>query len=242
MFIKSAAFYDAIYSFKDYAAEAEVVRRFAEQYKRTPGNSLLDAACGTGHHLEYLGQHYQVEGFDLDGGLLEVARGRCPGVVFYQADMTNFDFGKQYDVVTCLFSAIGYAKTVERLNQTMLSIARHLRSGGVAVVEPWIYPDQFKAGHLGAVYVDQPELKIARINTSSIEAQNTHSADSVSVSTLHFHYLVGTSESVEHFTEDHELGLFTDAHYRAAFAGAGLETHFETQALDGRGMYIGIKP
>ncbi|MEP7293011.1 MAG: class I SAM-dependent methyltransferase [Chloroflexota bacterium] len=236
MFIKSAAFYDAIYSFKDYKAEAEIVRRYAEQYKRAPGTALLDAACGTGHHLEYLAEHYQVEGFDLDAGLLEVARGRCPAVPFYQADMTNFDLGKQYDVLTCLFSAIGYIKTVERLNQTLQCFARHLRSGGVVLVEPWIYPEQFNAGHLGGIYVDQPALKIARINTSSVTDAE------VAVATLHFHYLVGTPSGVEHFSEDHELGLFTDAHYRAAFVGAGLEIYFEAEGLDGRGFYIGVKP
>jgi hypothetical protein len=39
---------------------------------------------------------------------------------------------------------------------------------------------------------------------------------------LDFHYLVATSEGVEHFTEHHELGLFTEEEYRAAFMQAGL--------------------
>src|SRR5664279_5683472 len=119
MFTKSAAFYDAIYSWKDYAAEAELVRGYIAQYKQSPGNTLLDAACGTGQHLMHLREYYAVEGFDLDAELLKVARERCPDVPFYQADMVDFELGKRYDVITCLFSAIGYAKTVERLNETM---------------------------------------------------------------------------------------------------------------------------
>lgn len=53
MFEKSAAFYDAVYSFKDYAAKAECLRTLIEA--RSPGpTTLLDVACGTGKHLELL--------------------------------------------------------------------------------------------------------------------------------------------------------------------------------------------
>src|SRR5690242_12139387 len=125
MFTKSAAFYDAIYSFKDYSAEAVQVAAVIEQNKRSQGKTLLDVGCGTGQHLQYLGENYQVEGLDLDGELLKIARGRCPDVPFHQADMVDFDLGKQFDVVTCLFSSIGYAKTVERLDSAIAHIAHH---------------------------------------------------------------------------------------------------------------------
>lgn len=233
MFYKSAAFYDAIYSFKDYEAESEKVRGMIEQYKRSPGEALLEVACGTGHHAQYLSEHYQTEGLDLDNGLLEVARQRCPNITFHHADMIDFELGRQFDALTCLFSAIAYVQTIERLNQTVQNFARHLRSGGVAVVEGWLLPEQFHAGHLGAIFVDQPALKIARLNNSSIDGR---------VSILHFHYLVGTPDGITSFTEDHAVGLFTDAEYRAAFASAKLELHVEMEGLTGRPVYIGIKP
>ena len=233
MFTKSAAFYDAIYSWKDYAAEAELVRRFAERHKRSPGATLLDVACGTGQHLSYLQASYQVEGLDLDAELLKLARRRCPGVRFHQADMVDFDLGRPFDVVTCLFSAIGYVETVERLNSAVRSIARHLLPGGVALVEPWFNREQFHEGHVGSRFVDLPDLKIARINTARVEGD---------VSILDFHYLVGTPQGVEYFTEQHDLGLFSDEQYRAAFAAAGLEVAFDAEGLDGRGLYVGVKP
>ena len=53
MFSRSAHLYDAIYSFKDYAGEAETLRALVEE--RAPGaRSLLDVACGTGKHLAEL--------------------------------------------------------------------------------------------------------------------------------------------------------------------------------------------
>ena len=47
MFSNSAHFYDAVYSFKEYAAEAERLHALIEE--RAPGaTTLLDVACGTG--------------------------------------------------------------------------------------------------------------------------------------------------------------------------------------------------
>ncbi len=232
MFTKSAAFYDAIYSWKDYTAEADLVVGYARQYKRSGGDSLLDVACGTGQHLQYLRDAYQVEGLDLDPELLKIARERLPDVAFHQANMIDFELGKRFDIITCLFSSIGYVKTVDHLNLTLFTLAKHLQPGGVLLVEPWFAPDKFHGGLVHAVFVDQPDLKVARMNISRIEGR---------LSFLDFHYLVATPAGVEHFTELHELGLFSDAEYRAAFAAAGLETHHDAEGLDGRGLYIGVQ-
>jgi hypothetical protein len=64
----------------------------------------------------------------------------------------------------------------------------------------------------------------------------------VRVSILDFHYLVGTPEGVEQFTERHELGLFTRDEYREAAIAAGLEPTFDRSGLTGRGLLIGVRP
>ena len=53
-----------------------------------------------------------------------------------------------------------------------------------------------------------------------------------------FQYLVGTPERVEHFTERHDLGLFTREEQLAAFRAAGLEVEHDVEGLMGRGLYI----
>ena len=60
------------------------------------------------------------------------------------------------------------------------------------------------------------------------------------VAVLLFHYLVGTPQGVEHFTERHELALFSHEEYLAAFRAAGLEVVYDEEGLMGRGLYIGI--
>jgi ubiquinone/menaquinone biosynthesis C-methylase UbiE len=230
MYSKSARYYDAIYAFKDYAKEAEHLHALILEHKRGDGVRLLDVACGTGNHLTHLNDHYEIEGVDLDEQMLEIARRKHPDVAFHQGDMLDFNLDQSFDVVTCLFSSIGYVKTVARLNQAMANMGRHLVPGGLLIVEPWLTPETYQPGTVHATFVDEPELKIARINVSQVE-------DGISV--FDMHHLVGTPQGVEHFVERHELGLFTHEQYLASFLEAGLETVFDDEGLTGRGIYIG---
>ena len=234
MFSKSAKFYNALYGSmdKDYVAEAQKVHQIIQQYKRSPGNTLLEVACGTGLHASLLQKDYQVEGLDLDPEILAVARQNYPDIPLHQADMAEFDLGKQFDAITCLFSSIGYVKTKERLGGAIQTMTHHLCSGGVLIVEPWFTPEQWKPGRVSALFVDQPELKICRMNISEVDGL---------LSFFVFHYTVGTPQGVEYFTERHELGLFTQEECLKAFHKAGLETIHDPEGLDGRGLYIGSK-
>ena len=234
MFSKSAKFYNALYGSmgKDYAVEAQKVHQIIQQHKKSPGNVLLEVACGTGLHASVLQKFYQVEGLDLDAEMLAVASQNYPDIPFHQADMAKFDLGKQFDVITCLFSSIGYVKTKKRLEQAIQTMTEHLLPGGVLIVEPWFTPEQWKPGRVSALFVDQPELKIARMNTSEVEG---------CLSFFVFHYTVGTPQGVEYFTERHELGLFTSEEYLEAFRKAKLEVIHDPEGLDGRGLYIGLK-
>src|SRR4030095_13843747 len=120
MFSHTAQYYDTIYlAMKDYSAEADTLTAFVHQYSRSPGNLLLDVACGTGLHLSYLKQHFQVEGLDLDEQLLAIARQRNPEVPLHHADMVAFALGRTFDVVTCLFSSIGYVNTLAKLSRAL---------------------------------------------------------------------------------------------------------------------------
>lgn len=233
MFTKSQRFYDAIYSFKDYAGEAERLKGFIAQHKRSAGNALLDVACGTGGHAPYLRDDFAYEGLDLDPGMLALARERFPDIPFHLGDMVDFDLGHQFDVVCCLFSSIGYTRTVPRLRQAIATMARRVRPGGLVIVAPFLSPDVWVPGQPHALFVDQPELKLARMNVSEADASGT-------VAILDFHYLVATPEGVEQFSERHELGLFTDEQYRDAFAASGLEVAYDAEGLIGRGIYIGV--
>lgn len=227
MFSRSADLYDALYAtFKDYPAEAARLRELIGPDART----LLDVACGTGRHLELLQEHFEVVGIDIDPELLAVARSRLAGVDVVEADMTAFDLGRRFDAVTCLFSSIGYALTVEGLHAALAAMARHLAPGGLLIVEPWLAPDVWRDGHVSMLTVDEEERKVARVACAGRRGD---------VSTIDFAYAVATPAGVEQFGEHHELGLFNDAQYREAFAAAGLAVEHDAEGLMGRGLYLG---
>jgi len=230
MFSKTARYYDKIYSIKDYQIETQCLIAVIHQNLRSGGNRLLDVACGTGCHIEHLKKHFEVEGLDISEELLELARQRNPGVLFHHADMVNFALGRQFDIVTCMFSSIGYVRTIENLRRAINCMAQHITPGGVVLIEPWFTPDTWHPGKVHAQFIDEPELKIARANTSFAEGR---------LSYFDLHYLIGTPEGTEHFVERHELGLFKQDEMATAFEAAGLEVSYDKEGLTGRGLYIG---
>jgi SAM-dependent methyltransferase len=189
-------------------------------------------ACGTGKHLELLKPRYEVEGVDVDPEMVRIARERVPGVPIHEGNMVEFDLGRKFDVVTCLFSSIGYTGSVGRLDRAVASMSRHTAPGGVLIVEPWVTPETFEPGRPSASFVDEPDLKIARMDVPRVEGR---------FSVIDFHYLVATPEGIEHFTEHHEVVLFTHQEYLDAFRKANLDVEHDPEGLMGRGLYIGIR-
>ena len=235
MYSGSEKYYDDLYASmgKDYAAETEKLHGFIQKYKHTRGSTLLDVACGTGVHAGFLCKDYQVEGIDLNANMLKVARKKHPDIRFMQGDMRNFDLDRQFDVVTCLFSAIGYMTTKSDLAKAIKNMSRHVLPGGVVVVEPWFTAQQWKLGHVSTLQVDKPDAKIVRMS---------HSGRKGRVSIIEFEYLIGTPKGIEHFAEQLGLGLFTHEEYIEAFRKAGLEVIHDLEGIFGRGLYIGVKP
>jgi ubiquinone/menaquinone biosynthesis C-methylase UbiE len=218
---------------KDYRAEVQHFTAIVRENLRSGGNRLLDVACGTGRHIEYLKENFDVEGLDICQELLEIARQRNPDISFHHADMTEFDLGREFDIVTCLFSSIGYVKTLHNLTRAVTCMTRHVKPGGILVIEPWFTPDSWQPGSLDARFVDEPELKIARITTCLADGR---------LSYFDAHFLIGTPEGTEHIIEHHELGLFDTDEIRVVLADVGLEVTYDVRGLAGRGMFIGRRP
>jgi len=234
MYKELAKYYDLIYSWKDYEKEVKKITKLIRKYKLSNGKKLLDVACGTGRHLEYLKINFSCTGIDLNEEILDVAREKVSNVVFKLADMINLDLNEKFDIITCLFSSIGYVKTYLNLEKTLVNFAKHLKKGGVALIEPWFTKAKYEVGRPGMTIYESEDIKIARLNNTIIENN---------VSIMDMHYLIAErNQDVKYFVDKHELGLFEIEEFLNIMGKAGFKVEFLKNGLmKERGLYIGIK-
>jgi dTDP-3-amino-3,4,6-trideoxy-alpha-D-glucopyranose N,N-dimethyltransferase len=227
---EAAQFYDILYQGeKDHAAEADVLAQLIRERVPTAA-TLLDVGCGTGSHARALiDAGFTVDGVDLEPAFVELARAKCPEGTFYVGDMTALDLPKRYDVVTCLFSAIGYAQSETALRRAIVGMRRHLNPGGVLLVDPWFEPGQLTHGWISVLAGTGADVTVCRMSRTLIEG---------TTSRLEFEYLIGRSSGIERRRETHTLSLFTQAQMEAAFAAAHLSVTRKPAVLRTRGLYI----
>ncbi|MGH9278026.1 MAG: class I SAM-dependent methyltransferase [Acidimicrobiales bacterium] len=231
----TAHIYDLIHNAcgKDYATEAAALDETIRM-RHPQAASLLDVACGTGRHLAHLRHRYDLVGLDVDPEMLEQARKRLPGVSLIEADMRSFQLDRRFDAISCLFSSIGYMRSVEDLHAAAGCMARHLGPGGVLVVDGWLRPDAWiEPGTVTAVAARSDGVAVARVGRSRRVGTKTH---------LDFQYLVGAEESIAHLEDQLELTLFTDEEYQDAIVDAGLRVEMVPSPMAGRDRYIGVMP
>jgi len=231
MYGEQARIYDLIYSFKDYKKEAKEIKALIKRNKKSKGKELLEVACGTGNHLQYLEKDFNCTGLDLNEGILKVARKKLPkSVKLLKGNMINFKLGKEFDIILCLFSSIGYVKTYSNLKKTINNFVKHLKKGGVVIIQPWFTKKQYRAGNPYMTTYDGENIKISRLEVSKKKGN---------LSIFDFHFLVAEkNKDVKHFTDKHELGMFEHNKISQIMKKAGLNT--KSLKFD-RGLFVGIK-
>jgi SAM-dependent methyltransferase len=230
--ITPAAWYDGFYGAKDYAAEAAAVMQLVDRLVPHAA-TLLDVACGTGRHLEHFATRFRCEGSDLDETMLAAARRRLPDVRFTPGDLVTLDLGRTFDVVTCLFSSIGYCRTVDRLGAAVAALARHVNPGGVLIVEPWFTPERWdEFGRVLVNVVEESDTKAVRVIATSRVAD---------VAVLRIHYVEARPGDIRHEDRREEFGLFTREQYVDAVAAAGMAPGWDDEGLTGRGLVTGVR-
>jgi SAM-dependent methyltransferase len=225
----SSALFDIRYAQKDYAAE---VSRFAALAARIhpTASTLLDVACGSGLHLQHLRSRYRVEGLDLSADLLQTARGRLPDVPLHQADMSAFDLGRTFDLVTSFFASIAYLPDAGTLRRSIACMARHLAPGGVLFLEPWLTPTAYREDEVVHNVRRTPERAVSWMYV--MRRRGT-------VAVWDIHWLVGTpAQGVTHFVEHEELSLFTTEEVIGAMRDAGLDVVHDPRGLHGYGAMV----
>ena len=229
MFSASAEFYDLIYSaFKDYEAEAAQIANLL-RHLNPRCRTVLDVACGTGEHARLLAADgFAVDGLDLDPAFVRIARQKHTAGRFFEADMSDFHLPHRYDAVTCLFSSIGYLRTLDRVARALTCFRAHLAPGGVIVVEPWFAPGVLDPARVARNAAEANGIRIDRVSHVEVEGR---------LSRLRFDYQITDGTGSRRASEVHELGLFTSSELLEAFRSAGLEADYDPKGLTDRGLY-----
>lgn len=225
---QSARYYDLIYQFKDYRREAEQIQTLILQHNRG-ARTILDVACGTAEHASFLRDAYELDGIDLDPNMIAIAKTKNPEGSYYCGDMTCFQLQKQYDAVLCLFSSIGYVRTLPNVVSAFKQIHAHLQDDGVILLEPWFTPSDWKKGFVNTISAERDGMQLTRMSYSD-QRQD--------LSILRYYFLLGTQKGIQQWEEEHVLGLFTIEQMLGAFDQADLAAEYVEDGITGRGLYI----
>lgn len=232
MFTESAELYDLIYGrFKDYEAEADKIAGILSRER--PGvRTVLDVACGTGEHARQLRLRHglHVDGVDLDPKFIEIAHRKNPESTFTLANMSDFHLPKRYDAVMCLFSSIGYLRTLDNVRDALACFREHTDAAGIVVVEPWLPPGVIDPNRRSTDVGESEGVRVVR--HARVEAKDR-------MSWIHFDYEITDATGTRTTSEVHELGLFTPDDMLDAFTSVGLTATFDPHGLIGRGLYVG---
>lgn len=172
-----AAWYDAIYDAlgKDPEAEARGLLDVVAAALGQAPTSWLDVACGTGRHLAAVADAVDdLVGVDLSPQMLDVARTRLAGrIELHVADQRTLALDRTFDVVSSLFSSIGYARDLDELDATIAALAGHVAPDGALLVEPWVDPDDWEDGRTQVVDVEEGDRRAVRMLTSRREGETS---------------------------------------------------------------------
>jgi SAM-dependent methyltransferase len=133
-----AAVYDAIYAARDDVGFWRTMAAVAG------GGPLLELGCGTGRVLLPLARDgHEVTGIDLSSPMLDRCRAKLdeePAEVrdrvrLVEADMTAFDLGRRFAMITCPFAGFQQLLAVEEQLACLERCRAHLLPGGRLVLD-----------------------------------------------------------------------------------------------------------
>jgi SAM-dependent methyltransferase len=156
-----AGAYDTLYAEKDYEAECDLLEKAFTRYGEGTTHSVLDLGCGTGNHaLRLTRRGYNVTGVDLSKPMLTRAREKAAAdslrVQWIEGDAASVRIGGLFDAVLLMFAVLSYQLSTEAVRGTLENARRHLRPGGLLLLDAW---------HGPGVLVDPPQPRTKAVET-----------------------------------------------------------------------------
>lgn len=110
-----------------------LILKIFKKWKLEPKN-ILDLACGTGKLAKiFLDNGYTIEGLDISESMLNIAIKK--GLKVYQGNIVDFELGKKYDLILCVYDSLNYVLKQSDLQKCFKSVNRHLFEKGVLIFD-----------------------------------------------------------------------------------------------------------
>ncbi len=161
-------YYDLLYQDKDYANEADYVRRLLVRFLPSVSN-IMELGCGTGRHAALLAESgLKVTGVEVSESMLQQAKVRAAAVSASGAsgrfgaelgDARTFRVEERFDAVVSLFHVVSYQISNDDVRQLFKTAATHLSPGGLFLFDVWYGP---------AVMALRPVVRVKRMENSQI--------------------------------------------------------------------------
>lgn len=229
-----AKYYDLIFQGKNYLAESRFIKEMVGQ-RMPKAKSILDVGCGTGTHLNLLINDFEVlYGVDLNPEVLKEAKKKSPKANYVVGGMADFDLGRKFDVITCLFSVFNYNLTVKEARKTLRNIKKHLNPRGLVIFALYTphNTDKEISLHVGK----NPDVEVAKINQYFFDPR-TH------LEICDFLVLVKDKEKIDFYTElrhkyrIYEVDEFTNLLTEAGFVDIAAFDNFTDKPASPEAKY-----
>jgi SAM-dependent methyltransferase len=205
-----AAYYDVLYTDKDYVAEANAIQSVLTKHKVPNNGALLELGCGSGiHAVEFINKGYSIHGIDASEGMVQLAKKRTSNTAqasFETAPIEHYIPTHQFDAVISLFHVVSYLTTNLQLQQMFAMVHKALKPGGVFVFDCWYGP---------GVLTDPPSNRTKHMHNASYDVVRKATPQLLSdKNTVIVNFDVAVTntatQQVEHITEAHYMRyLFT---------------------------------
>jgi len=114
-----------------------------------------------------------VDGLDIEPGFVKLAQEKLPSAKVWVADMASFEVPARYDVILCLFSSIGYVRTLDRVTATLRCFRLHLEPGGLVLLEPWFTPEAWTPGRIHVHTSESTGVHVVRMSHAGVDGRTS---------------------------------------------------------------------
>ena len=137
---------------------------------------ILDVCCGTGNVAGLLSaKGYHMTGLDGSKLMLDYAKENAQAVDFIQADARDFNLGRKFHAITCLFDSINHLLNKEDVLKVFKNIYEHLEENGIFVFDVNSLSSSTDVDLSDFSAVEKNEVFISQGSYNSIEKLITYS-------------------------------------------------------------------